>query len=145
VRAAGCPLVLLCAATASAAVLAGCGDSARHASEPSPATSITSPSSCGLTDVTSRQLARAQRDLAKLRTVASRQTRYTELGTTEMQLATGRYLDDLTTSRLGGIRVNRLIDLGAAVVSPYCGQCFQMLEASRPIPALAHSPHPCSG
>jgi hypothetical protein len=144
VRAAGGLLVLLCAATASAAALAGCGGSARHASEP-PATAITSPSSCGLTDVTSRQLARAQRDLAKLRTVASRQTRYTELGTSAMQLATGRYLDDLTTSKLGGIRVNRLIDLGAAVVSAYCGQCFQMLEASRPIPALAHSPHPCSG
>jgi hypothetical protein len=133
-------LVVLCAAA-----LAGCGSEARKASAPPPATSITSPSACKLTPATKRQLARAQRDLAKLRAVAGRQKRYTELGTSEMQLATGRYLDDLTTSKLGGIRVNRLIDLGASVVSAYCGQCFQMLEANRPIPALAHSPHPCSG
>jgi hypothetical protein len=140
VRAAAGLLVVACAA-----VLAGCGGSGRHASGPPPATSITSPSSCRLTKVTARQLAKAQHDLATLRTVASHQKRYTELGSSEMQLATGRYLDDLTTSKLGGIRVNRLIDLGASVVSAYCGQCFQMLEANRPIPALAHSPHPCSG
>jgi hypothetical protein len=127
------------------AVLAGCGSTAKHESSSPPATSITSPSSCNLTALTRRQLARAQHDLAKLRTVAARQKRYTELGTPAMQLATGRYLDDLTTSRLGGIRVNRLIDLGASVVAAYCGQCFQMLEANRPIPALAHGPHPCSG
>jgi hypothetical protein len=96
-----------------------------------------------LTARTRTQLARAQRDLAALRNVATTQKRYTELGTTAMQNATGRYLDDLTTSKLDNFRVNRLIDLGISAAAPFCGQCFQMLEASRPIPAMKYDPTHC--
>lgn len=132
----------LAAAAAGASILvAGCGG---RAAAP-PAAAIASPSQCRLTAQTRRQLARAQHDLARLRTVAAHETRYTELGSSAMQLATGRYLDDLTTSKLDNFRVNRLIDLGASVASATCGQCFQMLEAARPIVSMKYeAPQDCT-
>jgi hypothetical protein len=121
---------------------AGCGSKSA-----APTTSTTVPSvsasACKLTAQTRAQLAKAQRDLASLRRVAKTQKKYTELGTTAMQNATGRYLDDLTNSKLDHFRVNRLIDLGVAAAGPYCGQCFQMLEASRPIPAMKYEGTHC--
>jgi hypothetical protein len=134
-------LRVLAPAAVLVAVAAGCGGAAR---EPKAASAITSPSACRLTAATKAALARSQRDLARLKAVAAKQQRYSELGTPALQLATGRYLDDLTNSPLDGIRVNRLIDLGASAVAGFCGQCFQMLEANRPIPALKYSPHACA-
>ncbi|HVW89950.1 MAG TPA: hypothetical protein VHC01_10835, partial [Gaiellaceae bacterium] len=102
-----------------------------------------SASACELTAQTRAQLAKAQRDLASLQRLAKKQKGYTELGTTAMQNATGRYLDDLTNSQLDHFRVNRLIDLGISAAGPYCGQCFQMLEANRPIPAMKYDGTHC--
>jgi hypothetical protein len=34
---------------------------------------------------------------------------------------------------------NRMIDHAAAIVAPVCQQCFQALEAERPIPGIAHT------
>ena len=131
-------------AFAVAAVLLAAGCGSRSAAPPTPTTVPTvSASACKLTAQTRAQLAKAQRDLASLRQVAKKQTKYTELGTTAMQNATGRYLDDLTTSKLDHFRVNRLIDLGVSVAGPYCGQCFQMLEANRPIPAMKYEGTHC--
>lgn len=122
---------------------AGCGS--KTAKQPQQTATVpgVSRSACKLTAQTRAQLAKAQRDLAALRRLAKTQTRYTELGTTAMQNATGRYLDDLTTSKLDNYRVNRLIDLGISAAAPYCGQCFQMLEAARPIPAMKYNPTHC--
>lgn len=134
-------LRLLVPPAALVAVVAGCGGTAHKQVS---ASAITSPSACRLTATTKAAIARSQRDLVKLKAVAARQKVYTELGTPALQLATGRYLDDLTNSPIDGIRVNRLIDLGASVVAGYCGQCFQMLEANRPIPALKYSGRACA-
>jgi len=128
--------------------LAGCGSGAKHTATPADSTlrvsTLNSPSACGLTPTTKRELARAQADLDKLRAVASRQTRYTYQGTAAMQVVTGRFADDLTDSRLDPFRVNRLIDLGASVVTPFCTACFQMLEPIRPIPGMKYeAPQPC--
>jgi hypothetical protein len=130
-------------------VAAGCGGAAKTTAPTTTTTSTTqsppavSASACKLTAVTRPQLAKAQRDLAALRRLAKKQTGYTELGTTAMQNATGRYLDDLTTSKLDNFRVNRLIDLGVSAAGPYCGQCFQMLEANRPIPTMKYDGTHC--
>jgi hypothetical protein len=123
------------------AVAAGCGSQAQQRDA---ATTIASPSGCHLTAAARSAIARSRRDLARLRAVAAKQTGYTVNGTTEMQLATGRYVDDLSNSPIDGLRRNRLIDLGVSVVTGFCGSCFQMLEASRPIPELKYSPTGCT-
>lgn len=130
------------------AALAGCASGVKHAVTPSGTTlhvsTLNSPSACGLTPTTKHELAKAQADLGKLRAVASRQTRYTYQGTPAMQLATGRFADDLTDSHLDPFRVNRLIDLGASAVTAFCTACFQMLEPIRPIPGMKYeAPQPC--
>jgi hypothetical protein len=122
------------------AVLAGCGSGARKDA----ATTIASVSGCRETAAVKAAIARSHRDLERLRAVAAKQKRYTYLGTKEMQLATGRYVDDLSNSPIDGLRRNRLIDLGVSVVTGFCGSCFQMLEASRPIPELKYQPSGCT-
>ena len=133
-------LRLLVPAAVVVAVAAGCGSGAHR----DDATTIASPSGCHLTPAVKAAIGRSQRDLARLRAVAAKQTAYSDLGTPAMQLATGRYVDDLSNSPIDGLRRNRLIDLGVSVVTGYCGQCFQMLEASRPIPELKYSPTGCT-
>ena len=64
-----------------------------------------------------------------------------EMGTPALQHATDRFLTHLTTSKLDNYYQNRLIDKAASAVAFACEQCFQMLEASRPIPAMQYGPH----
>jgi hypothetical protein len=85
-----------------------------------------------------RDLAQAQADLAHLRAVTAPLHRSSLMGTPAIQAATGRFLDHLDRSSIPLLQRNRLIDHAAAAVSGVCGQCFQMLEADRPIPELAH-------
>ncbi len=125
---------------AAVGALSACGSTAQHSATKLPAVG---PSACKLTTRTKAQLAKAQADLVKLRAVAATQGKYTEMGTAAMQVATGRYSDDLVDSQLDPFRVNRLIDLGASVASAYCGICFQMLEANRPIPEMKYEPQQC--
>jgi hypothetical protein len=85
-----------------------------------------------------RDLARIDADLARLRKLTAPVTRSSLMGTPAIQKATGRFLEDLESSTIPLIKRNRLIDHAAASVSGACQQCFQMLEAARPIPELAH-------
>jgi hypothetical protein len=59
-------------------------------------------------------------------------------GTPAVRTTTGRFIDDLQTSTIDNLSKNRLIDHAAAAVAVTCEQCFQQLEAMRPIPAIAH-------
>jgi hypothetical protein len=59
-------------------------------------------------------------------------------GTPAERKATARFLEHLKTSPLDNLTQNRLIDHAAAAVAFTCEQCFQQLEANRPIPAIAH-------
>ena len=59
------------------------------------------------------------------------------MGTPRLQRLTTRFLTDLKTSGVDPLSQNRIIDHAAAVAAPVCDQCWQMLEAERPIPALA--------
>jgi hypothetical protein len=131
---------LLVPLVAAAAVAAGCGSSARKDA----ATTIASVSGCHETPAVKAAIARSHRDLERLRAVAAKQKAYSEMGTPAMQEATGRYVDDLSNSPIDGLRRNRLIDLGVSVVTGFCGSCFQMLEASRPIPELKYQPNGCT-
>jgi hypothetical protein len=72
-------------------------------------------------------LARIHRDLTGMRhaTTAAR-----------MSTLTDRFLLHVATAPLTNLQRNRLIDHAAAAVSIRCPQCFQALEAERPIPAI---------
>jgi len=64
----------------------------------------------------------------------------TTLGTPALRRTTGTFLDDLEKSHLSPKSKNRMIDHAAGAVATTCGQCFQQLEAERPIVQIAH-PH----
>ena len=51
-----------------------------------------------------------------------------------------RFIEDLEKSHLSLKARNRMIDHAAGAVATSCDQCFQQLEAIRPIPQIAH-PH----
>ncbi|TMK94466.1 MAG: hypothetical protein E6G42_04600 [Actinobacteria bacterium] len=55
-----------------------------------------------------------------------------------MSAATDRFLADLGSAHLDLLLENRLIDHAAAALAGSCTQCFQALEAERPIPAISH-------
>jgi hypothetical protein len=50
---------------------------------------------------------------------------------------TDRFLQEVDTAPIDSLTRNRMIDHAAAAVSALCPQCFQALEADRPIPAIA--------
>jgi hypothetical protein len=110
-------------------LLAGCGGSKAGA----PA------KKCPPSPKAERARARLDRDIVSLRRASQRPGRDTFKGSAAVNKATDRFLLDVGTAPVDLLVKNRLIDHAAAAVSPACSQCFQALEAARPIPAIAHS------
>jgi hypothetical protein len=52
---------------------------------------------------------------------------------------TDRFINDLDRSRLSLKSENRLIDRAISAALGKCDDCFQALEAMRPIPSIAHN------
>ncbi len=84
-----------------------------------------------------RELARLRADIRRLKIVAA-PVPHSLMGTPKLLAATGAFLDHEQASSLDNLTKNRLIDLAASAVAGSCDQCFQQLEAARPIPAIAH-------
>src|SRR5262245_35741868 len=105
-------LLLICC---SALLLAGCGS---HAARP-----CRSPAQV-------KAMKRLRADLQLLKHAAAR-------GNVDKE--TDKFLLDVSTAPIDPLIRNRLIDHAAAIVSPVCEQCFQALEATRPIPSIAHA------
>lgn len=61
-------------------------------------------------------------------------------GTPALRSTTGAFIDDLEKSHLSLKAQNRMIDHAAGAVATSCDQCFQQLEAMRPIIQISH-PH----
>jgi len=110
---------------AAAVALAGCGGS-KHAQS----------SACAQRQARAVRVLNA--DLVALRRAADRPTKDTLKGNAATSRATDRFLLDLAKSPLDNLARNRMIDHAAAAVAASCQQCFQALEAARPIPAIAH-------
>jgi Mg-chelatase subunit ChlI len=72
-------------------------------------------------------LAKIQRDTAALRRAKTEAA---------MSTLTDRFLLHVATAPISNLQRNRLIDHAAAAVAVTCPQCFQALEAARPIPAI---------
>jgi hypothetical protein len=118
-------LLLLCAFALLA--LAACGSGSRPAAQ-----TTTSSQQCR---DQSAALARIDRDIA-----AMNHTQSAAL----MSTLTYRFLLHVSTAPLTNLQRNRLIDHAAAAVSIRCPQCFQALEAERPIPAIRAGDLKCS-
>lgn len=119
------------------ALTAGCGESAaRHSASPSPVATTTT-SKPTLTARQRRELAHLRAELRRLKIVAA-PVHHSLMGTPKLMALNGKFLDDEEHSSLDNLTKNRLIDLAASAVAGACDQCFQQLEAARPIVQVAH-------
>jgi hypothetical protein len=113
----------------------GCGGSNKHAS--ATASSVTKPRCPRL--VSARWTARLESDVAAIRRAARRPTKDTLKGNPAINAATDRFLVDVNKAPVDLLVKNRFIDHAAAALVGSCQQCFQALEAGRPIPAISHA------
>jgi Flp pilus assembly protein TadD len=117
-----------------ALVLAACGSNTRHAAS----TRHMATRSC--TDPrAARDLARLRADVAAIHAAARKPTKDTLNGNAAVNRATDRFLLDVGRARVDLLVKNRFIDHAAAALVGSCQQCFQALEANRPIPAISHA------
>jgi len=112
-----------------ALLLAGCGGSAKVAS-------CTSPKE-------QRALARLDADIASIKRAAAQPVTDALKGGPAVNRATDRFLLDVETLPIDNLQRNRMIDHAAAMLVGSCEQCFQALEAERPIVNIAHGDRGC--
>jgi len=115
----------------AALALAACGSGSHSAA------STASAAPCR-TKAETRALARLHSDLAALKAAGKMDVKNTLLGGPAANHATDRFLLDLAHAPIDNLTRNRLIDHAAAAIVGACQQCFQALEAQRPIPTIAH-------
>lgn len=121
--------LLLASAIAAAIALAGCG-AAGTSGRRTAAAAGTTTSPCPDAAKARRHVARVAADLAALRRAARSGSH------PATSRATDRFLLDVAYEP--ALRRNRLIDHAAAAVLGVCEDCFQALEAERPIPSLKY-------
>ena len=112
--------------------VAACGSSSRQSATRSTTRSCTDPR-------TARDLARLRADVAAIRSAARRPTKDTFNGNAAVNRATDRFLADEGQAHVSLLVKNRFIDHAAGALVGSCQQCFQALEAGRPIPAISHA------
>jgi hypothetical protein len=66
------------------------------------------------------------------------------LGNHAINVATDEFLNDEELAPISNLKRNRLIDLAMSAIGTHCQQCFQALEAGRPIPAIHAGEISCS-
>jgi hypothetical protein len=124
-----------------ALVAAGCGGSSEQAGT-TVATKTTKTVSAATAArcrrVSARWTARLRRDVAAIRSAAKLTTGDTLKGNAAVNAATDRFLLDVAKARVDLLVKNRFIDHAAAALVGSCEQCFQALEAGRPIPSIGH-------
>jgi hypothetical protein len=125
----------LAAGVTIAVLAAGCGGSGKQGA---PAASTTRPTT---TSAKVRALIHDYKilgaDVRALRAQTAKLHKGSLLGTRALRRGTGRFIEDLEGSHLSPKAQNRMIDHAAAAVATSCEQCFQMLEAIRPILQIA--------
>jgi hypothetical protein len=86
-----------------------------------------------------RDLARLRADVAAIHAAARKPTKNTLDGNPAVNRATDRFLADEGRAHVSLLVKNRMIDHAASAFAGSCQQCFQALEAERPIPAISHA------
>ena len=117
------------------ALAAGCGDGGSVQQSTTAATTTPARSAAARRYV--RDYKRLNADVRALRAEALNVKGTPLLGTPGLRRSTGRFIEDLQASILTPKQRNRMIDHAAGAVATSCEQCFQMLEAIRPIPQIA--------
>jgi len=106
---------------ASALALAACGSATPAAPK---------ASQC---PATAKAMKKIDADLAALRAAYKLPVKNTLFGNKAINVATDRFLNDVALAPIGNLKRNRLIDHAAGTLAGACEQCFQALEAARPI------------
>ena len=83
-----------------------------------------------------RALVKIGRDIAALRAAAKLPTKNHLIGNHAINVATDRFLYDVAVAPITNLKRNRMIDHAAGTLAGACEQCFQALEAARPIPNI---------
>jgi cytochrome c556 len=124
------------AAILVAVVIAGCGGKSDTSVAPSRTTTehVRTP----LVRALIRDYKVLGGDVQAIRVQALKVKSGTLLGTPGLRRTTARFIEDLEKSHLSLKARNREIDHAAGAVATSCEQCFQQLEAVRPIPQIAH-------
>lgn len=112
--------------------LAACGSGSHHSAARTTTRSCTDPRAA-------RDLARLRVDVVAIRAAARKPTKNTLDGNPAVNHATDRFLADEGRAHVSLLAKNRFIDHAAAALVGSCQQCFQALEAGRPIPAISHA------
>lgn len=86
--------------------------------------------------VSPKAIAKLDVDIAAMRRAAAFPTKNTLLGNTAINHATDRFLNDVDLAHITNLKRNRMIDHAAGALANACEQCFQALEAARPIPNI---------
>jgi hypothetical protein len=113
-------LLLACAVSC----LAACGGAGKPAAAPT--TTRTCPKAAAAE-------AKLEADVRALRAAARLPTANTLQGNHAVNVATDRFLNDVALAPIGNLERNRMIDHAAGTLAGACEQCFQALEAARPI------------
>ena len=121
----------------SLALLAGCGGSKHPAFAPPPATTTMPKVRTALVRALIRDYKALGADVHSMRAAALKVHGQSLKGTPALRSTTGEFLEDLEKSHLSPKARNRMIDHAAGAVATSCDQCFQQLEANRPIPQIA--------
>jgi hypothetical protein len=109
---------------AAASLLAACGSTATQTVEPR-------AKQC---PAARRALAGLEADIASIRRAARTQPEESP----QVNAATDRFLRHVALAPIGNLRRNRLIDHAMGALSGSCEQCFQALEAARPIVSIRY-------
>jgi hypothetical protein len=113
-------------------LLAGCGGgSSKQAAD------------CAKSPKEQAALARLQVDLTAIKHAAALPAPDPLKGNPAINRAIDRFLLDVDTAPIDNLQRNRMIDHAAALLVGTCQQCFQALEADRPIPSIAHGDTGC--
>ncbi|HZS23720.1 MAG TPA: hypothetical protein VFA30_01920 [Gaiellaceae bacterium] len=114
--------------------LAACGSGgAKHTA------ATTTVGSC----VNARTMAKLHADVAAIRSASNLPTRNRLDGNPQINKATDRFLNDVSLAKIDNKRRNRMIDLAAGALANECEQCFQALEAERPVVSLRYGETGC--
>jgi hypothetical protein len=122
-------LALLACATLC---LAACG-ATRHAAAPA---KTTCPKAV-------HALAKIHADIATMRAAARTPTSNTLQGNKAINVATDRFLHDVALAPIPNLKRNRLIDHAMGTLAGSCEQCFQALEAARPVVNIRYGEGRC--
>jgi hypothetical protein len=130
--------VLRAAALLSCAALclAACGGSKHSAGAVQATTTV---GSC----VDTAAMAKLRADVAAIKRASNLPTTNRLDGNAAINKATDRFLLDVATAKIDNKRRNRMIDLAMGSLANQCEQCFQALEAGRPIPGLRYGETGC--